>query len=82
MAANPTLYCPIRGALKIKAKAKDGLTFTEKKLRIDCIKHLLQAGYPPDRIRTETKVLKLGHKGIAGAKMAQMISDHPKCNAV
>lgn len=60
---NPILHCPIRGTLKVKAKAKDGLTFTEEKLRIDCIKHLLAAGYPADRIRTETKVLRLGHKG-------------------
>jgi len=63
MSANPILHCPIRGTLKIKAKAKDGLTFTEEKLRIDCIKHLLAAGYPKDRIKTETVVLRVGHKG-------------------
>ena len=61
--ANPVLHCPIRGKLKILTKAKDGLTFTEEKLRIDCIKHLLALGYPKDRIKTETVVLRFGHKG-------------------
>lgn len=62
--ANPVLHCPIRGKLKVQAKAKDGLTFTEEKLRIDCIKYLLSLGYPPDRIRTETIILQFGHKGL------------------
>jgi type I restriction enzyme M protein len=63
-ANNPILHCPIRGKLKIQAKAKDGLTFTEEKLRIDCIKYLLTLGYPKDRIKTETIVLQFGHKGL------------------
>jgi len=61
--ANPILHCPIRGKLKAHAKAKDGLTFTEEKLRIDCIKHLLSLGYPRDQIKTETVILQFGHKG-------------------
>ncbi|NIJ34950.1 restriction endonuclease subunit M [Sphingomonas oligoaromativorans] len=60
---NPQLFCPIRGALKAKLKAKDGLTFTEEKRRIDCINLLLSKGYPKDRIEAETKVIKFGHKG-------------------
>jgi type I restriction enzyme M protein len=60
---NPQLFCPIRGALKAKLKAKDGLTFTEEKRRIDCINLLLGKGYPKDRIEAETKVIKFGHKG-------------------
>jgi type I restriction enzyme M protein len=63
MSANPQLFCPIRGALKAKLKAKDGLTFTEEKRRIDCINHLLAKGYPKDRIEAETKIIKFGHKG-------------------
>jgi len=46
MTNNPNLYCPIRGALKQKLKAKDGLTQTEEKRRIDCINLLLAHGYP------------------------------------
>src|SRR5262245_45017718 len=61
--ASPVLHCPIRGKLKDPAKAKDGLTFTEEKLRIDCIKYLLARGYPKDRIKTETVVLQFGHHG-------------------
>jgi type I restriction enzyme M protein len=61
--ASPILHCPIRGKLKASAKAKDGPTFTEEKLRIDCIKYLLARGYPKDWIKTETVVLQFGHKG-------------------
>jgi len=41
------LHCPIRGTLAVSAKAADGLTFTEEKRRIDCIRFLLEKGYPP-----------------------------------
>lgn len=63
MSNNPQLYCPIRGALKAKLKAKDGLTYTEEKRRIDCINLLLAQGYPNERIEAETVVLKFGYKG-------------------
>jgi type I restriction enzyme M protein len=75
--ANPTLYCPIRGTLKTKAKAKDGLTFTEEKLRIDCIKHLLSLGYPKDRIQTETVILRFGHKGTNSLRTDIVVYDRP-----
>jgi type I restriction enzyme M protein len=77
MVANPILHCPIRGTLKIKAKAKDGLTFTEEKLRIDCIKHLVAAGYPSDRIKTETKILRVGHKGKNSLRADLVVFDRP-----
>src|ERR1039458_5348660 len=77
MSANPILHCPIRGTLKIKAKAKDGLTFTEEKLRIDCIKHLLAAGYPKDRIKIETVVLRVGHKGKNSLRADIVVYDCP-----
>lgn len=63
MAANPTLYCPIRGQLKIKARAKDGLKFTEEKRRIDCIKYLMGKGYHPSRFKIESTLFKFGHGG-------------------
>ena len=77
MLANPLLHCPIRGTLKIKAKAKDGLTFTEEKRRIDCIKLLLAAGYPAERIQVETKILKLGHKGKNSLRADVAVFDCP-----
>ena len=76
-AANSTLHCPIRGALKAKAKAKDGLTFTEEKLRIDCIRHLLSQGYPKDRIQTETVILRFGHKGINSLRADVVVYNRP-----
>lgn len=42
------LHCPIRGQLKVAQRAKDGLTFTEEKCRIDAIRFLLQRGYPKE----------------------------------
>jgi type I restriction enzyme M protein len=63
MAVNPTLYCPVRGQLAVKAKTKDGLRFTEEKRRIDCIKFLLSKGYPAAQLQTESILLQFGHKG-------------------
>lgn len=77
MLTNPILHCPIRGTLKVKAKAKDGLTFTEEKGRIDCIKLLLAAAYPAERIQVETKVLKLGHKGKNSLRADVVVFDCP-----
>ena len=74
---NPTLHCPIRGKLNVKAKAKDALTFSEEKLRIDCIKHLLSLGYPKDRIKTETVVLRFGHKGQNSLRADVVVYDCP-----
>lgn len=82
MSANPILHCPIRGTLKIKAKAKDGLTFTEEKLRIDCIRHLLAAEYPKDRIKTETVVLRVGHKGKNSLRADIVVYDCPAAKLV
>lgn len=55
MTTNPLLYCPIRGQLKIKAKAKDKLKFTEEKRRIDCIKFLLGKGYPRENFKEDNE---------------------------
>ena len=63
MVTNPTLYCPIRGQLTIKARSKNGLTFTEEKRRIDCIKYLLDKGYPKENFKIETVMIEFGHKG-------------------
>src|SRR5205807_8296878 len=62
-AAAGKLYCPIRGPLKIGKKAKDGLTTTEEKLRIDCIRFLLRKKYPKENFKIETTLLRFGNKG-------------------
>lgn len=77
MLMNPQLFCPVRGALKAKLKAKDGLTFTEEKRRIDAIALLLAKGYPKDRIEAETKVIKFGHKGKNSLRADIVVYDRP-----
>lgn len=63
MAINPTLYCPIRGQLKVKTKTLDGLTFTEEKRRIDSIKYLLDRDYPADNLKIESTLIRFGNSG-------------------
>lgn len=77
MSANPPLFCPLRGSLKAKLKAKDGLTFTEEKRRIDCINLLLAQGYPKERIEAETVVIKFGHKGKNSLRADIVVYDQP-----
>ncbi|MDF1716164.1 MAG: N-6 DNA methylase [Antarcticimicrobium sp.] len=77
MTTNPQLFCPIRGALKAKLKAKDGLTFTEEKRRIDCINLLLGKGYPKDRIEAETRIIRFGHKGKNSLRADVVVYDRP-----
>ena len=57
------LHCPIRGQLETRQRAKDGLTFTEEKRRIDAIRFLLQREYPEDHFGVETRILKFGNAG-------------------
>ena len=64
MSAEATfLHCPIRGQLRTRQRAADGLTFTEEKRRIDAIRFLLQKSYPEDHFGIETRILKLGNAG-------------------
>jgi len=57
------LHCPIRGNLTVPIKAKDGLTYTEEKRRIDAIRFLLEKGYPPTHFKIETVLLRFGSQG-------------------
>jgi type I restriction enzyme M protein len=77
MNINPQLFCPIRGQLQAKLKAKDGLTISEEKRRIDCINFLISKGYPIDRIEAETIVLKFGHKGRNSLRADVIVYDCP-----
>ena len=73
----PKLYCPIRGQLKISAKAKDELTPTEEKLRIDCIRFLLAKKYPKDNFQIETTLLRFGNKGRNSFRTDLVVFDCP-----
>ncbi len=57
------LHCPIRGQLNVPERAADGITYTEEKRRIDCIRFLLDKGYPAAHFKIETVLLRFGHKG-------------------
>lgn len=57
------LHCPIRGGLRVRQRASDGLTFTEEKHRIDAIRYLLQRRYPRDNFGIEPTLFKLGRDG-------------------
>lgn len=71
------LYCPIRGQLNVRERAKDGLRFTEEKCRIDSIRYLLGKGYPRDNFSIETTLLQLGHKGRNSFRVDFSIYDEP-----
>ena len=57
------LTCPIRGILNTNDKSKDGLHFSEEKIRIDCVIFLLSKGYPKECIKFETNVWDIGNSG-------------------
>lgn len=77
MTTNPLLFCPVRGQLTAKAKAKDGLTFTEEKRRIDCINFLLLKGYPKSHIEAETVVLRFGNAAKNSLRADVVVYDRP-----
>ncbi len=63
MTANPHLYCPIRGQLKVGARTSDGLSFSEEKRRIDSVRYLLDRNYPPENIKIESTIVRFGNSG-------------------
>lgn len=71
------LHCPIRGSLNVPEKAADGLTYSEEKRRIDCIKFLLSKGYPKSHFKIETILLKFGHKGKNSFRVDLAVLDQP-----
>ncbi len=77
MNQGPKLFCPIRGQLKISSKAKDQLTATEEKLRIDCIRFLLSKKYPKDNFKIETTLLRFGSKGKNSFRTDLVVLDCP-----
>ncbi|MDA3053790.1 MULTISPECIES: type I restriction enzyme HsdR N-terminal domain-containing protein [unclassified Campylobacter] len=77
--SNKTLNCPIRGELKVKEKAKDDLTFTEEYRRIECVKELLNLGYPKERFDFEKIVWdNLGNSGRNNIRADIVIYDDDK----
>jgi type I restriction enzyme M protein len=75
--ADPVLHCPIRGQLTATAYAKDKLTFSEEKRRIDCIRFLLSKGYPQANFKIETTLLRFGNKGRNSFRTDIAILDGP-----
>lgn len=71
------LHCPIRGQLKVTQRAKDRLTFTEEKRRIDAIKFLLQRKYPKEHFGIETTLMRFGHQGKNSFRIDFSIYDQP-----
>lgn len=71
------LYCPIRGQLKIKAKTKDELRFSEEKRRIDCIRYLLDKGYRKEYFQIESTLVRFGHGGRNAFRTDIVIFNHP-----
>lgn len=57
------LNCPIRGLLNVDEKARDGITFTEEKRRIDLVKFLLRKKYYPETFGFEVNVWDIGNSG-------------------
>jgi type I restriction enzyme M protein len=71
------LHCPIRGTLKVPERAADGLTFTEEKRRIDCLRLLLGKGYPASHIKIETELLRFGNQGRNSFRTDIAVFDKP-----
>lgn len=71
------LHCPIRGPLNVSERAADGLIYTEEKRRIDCIRFLLEKGYPPAHFKIETVLFRFGHKGRNSFRTDLSITDAP-----
>lgn len=71
------LHCPIRGTLKVSERAADGLTFTEEKRRIDCLRLLLAKGYPASHIKIETELLRFGSQGRNSFRTDIAVFDKP-----
>lgn len=63
MAESALLTCPVRGRLLVREKAKDSLTYSEEKRRIDAIRFLLARGYPKSHFKIEPTVLRFGASG-------------------
>ena len=77
MAEPALLHCPIRGQLQVSQRAKDSLTFTEEKQRIDAIRFLLQRKYPSEYFGIETTLLRFGHKGRSSFRVDFSVYDTP-----
>lgn len=76
----PNLFCPMRGELQVLPRAKDGLTFTEEKRRIDCVNFLINHDIPKENIRVEKTLIvlgQIGHKGRTSVRVDIAVYDVP-----
>ena len=79
---NQILTCPIRGRLKSKTFAKDGLTFTEEYQRIQCVNFLLSKNYPKQCFKFEDIVWKLGNNARNNLRADIVIVDENDDNKI
>jgi type I restriction enzyme M protein len=77
MAEAAFLHCPIRGQLSVPQRAKDRLTFTEEKWRIDALRFLLHRDYPKEHFHIETTLFRFGHEGRNSFRIDFSLYDEP-----
>ena len=73
------LNCPVRGKLNIKER--DNLEkFTEEYRRIECVRFLLEKGYPKEHIDFEREIIKYGHSGRNSLRVDVVVYKMDKSN--
>jgi type I restriction enzyme M protein len=77
LAAQPPLHCPIRGSIRAALRAKDGLTFTEEKWRIEFARLLLRKRYPKEHIAFDVPLRRFGHDGRNSLRADVVVYDRP-----
>lgn len=80
MTESALLHCPIRGGLRVAQRARDALTFTEEKHRIDAVRYLLQRKYPKENFGIETVLFRLGRDGRNSFRTDFAVYDEPYDN--
>lgn len=75
-----SLICPVRGVLRNTGKSSDGLTQNEEFQRVQAIRHLVDHGYPPDRIKVEVIEKRFGSGGRNSFRCDFAVFDQPVAN--
>ena len=71
------MHCPIRGSIRAALRAKDGLTFTEEKWRIEFARLLLRKRYPKEHIAFDVPLRRFGHDGRNSLRADVVVYDRP-----
>lgn len=81
MLGTTLLTCPVRGQLNAAALAKDGLTPTEERRRIELIQYLLDREYPADHLAVETIIIRRLGQGRNSLRADAVVYDIPRDQA-